>query len=338
MINTSPCYFTAREDGQYVVSYEITNTCNMNCQHCMNRSGKDAFSGMDSDAIKKLFKELYMAGIRYLYISGGEPLVHPEIDTVLEYAHDLGFQMMLATNGLEVEKHLDTIERCVGDVSISLDGIGETHDDFRGTPGAFENVMKAISLLRERGVYTRISTCLWRGNISQLEEIIELADTLGLGKVNLSILVPTGRALENEVQLEWCEYPDLIKRIDRLQEKYSGSGHIDVVLRRKSPLSSDSIDCIGGTSIFHINAHGRISPCSWCSKADTEDRFSIQWRPGNLGECIEKVKGISSLLTERKNRYGYTGCPAIALFQNGSFEAEDPINVMLGGNIDEIGK
>lgn len=338
MVTTSPCYFTAREDGQFVVSYEITNTCNMNCQHCMNRSGKESFPGLSSDTIKKLFSELYSEGIRFLYISGGEPLVYQDIDEILEYAHDLGFQMMLATNGFEVEKHIDTIERCVGDVSISLDGIGELHDAFRGTPGAFNNVLKAIALLKKKGIYTRISTCLWRENVSQLEEIIALADDLGLKKVNLSVLVPTGRALENNVQIAWSEYPDLIKRIDKLQERYSDPDHIDVVLRRKWPIGPDSIDCIGGTSIFHINSYGRISPCSWCAKSDTDGRFSAQWEPGNLRKCIKKVSEITALLSQRKALYGYTGCPAIAMFQNGSFEAQDPINDMLGGIIDTYGK
>lgn len=334
MERTSPCYFTARDDGDYVVSYEIGNACNMNCLHCMNRSEKKAFPGLPGDTVKKLLSELWASGVKYLYISGGEPLIHPDFDEVIAYAHDLGFQMMLATNGLKVPEHIGTISRCVGDVSISLDGIGETHDTFRGTPGAFDGVMEAIRVLHEHGVYARISTCLWRENIGQLEDIVELANRLELGKINLSILVPTGRATENDVHIPWSEYPALLERIGRLQRENEDPSKVDIVLRRNRLLDCDSIDCIGGTCIYHINAYGRVSPCSWCSKSDVDDEFSMMWEPGNLETCVEKCRGISSLISARREKFGYSGCPAIAYFQHGGYMEEDPLNRMLLGGDD----
>lgn len=331
MDQTSPCYFTARDDGEYVVSYEIGNACNMDCLHCMNKSGKKAFPGLPTAQVKELLRELALEGVHYLYVSGGEPLVHPGFDEIIATAHRYGFQMMLATNGLEISNHLDVLEKYIGDVSISLDGIGKVHDEFRGTPGAFDQVMKSIELLHQRGIYARISTCLWKKSAPQLEQIIDLADRLHLGKVNLSILVPTGRATENDIHIPWNEYPDLLHRIEALQRKYRGNGHVEVVLRRNRPLDEHSIDCIGSSSIYHINAYGRISPCSWCSKSDVKDAFSMQWEPGNLHKCVEKSKKIITLLQQRKEKYGYTGCPAIAYFQNGDFGEPDPINQMLTG-------
>ena len=327
----SPCYFTAREDKKYVVSYEIGNACNMNCKHCMNKSTNEAFAGLPIDKIRQILRELYDNDVHYLYISGGEPLLHPDFDEIAAYAHSLGFQMMLATNGLEIPNHFECIKKYIQDVSISLDGIGATHDELRGVPGAFEKVMASIDLLVGSGIYTRISTCLWKKNLHQLEKIAELAEEKKLGKINLSILVPTGRTLENDVQVSWEEYPALLQRIEALQKKYHPAGGPEIVLRRNHEIDQDSIDCIGGNYIFHIDAYGRISPCSWCSKADQDNQFSMQWEAGKMGACIEKCKAINLLLQKRKEKYGYTGCPAIAWFQNGDFMAEDPINKMLRG-------
>lgn len=338
MMQESPCYFTAREDGDYVVSYEICNVCNMNCKHCMNKSEKKAFQGLPGSTVKQLFRELSQEGVQYLYISGGEPLLHPDFDDIAAAAAGYGFQMMLATNGLEIPAHIETIKKYVSDVSISLDGIGEVHDHFRGTEGAFDKVMDAIRVLRGENIYTRISTCLWKGSVPQLEEIISLADRLGLGKVNLSILVPTGRAAENDVHVPWEAYPALLKRIEDLQRKYSGPDSVEVVLRRSKPLDQNSIDCIGGSYIYHINAYGRVSPCSWCAKSDTEDQFSMMWEPGNLHECVEKCRRITDLIARRKQKYGYSGCPAIAYFQNGDYMKADPINEMLEGGTGVYGK
>lgn len=331
MAATSPCYFTARPDNKCVVSYEITNKCNLNCQHCMNKSTKDAFAGLDFNKIKVLLQELWDNDVRYLYISGGEPLLHPQFDEIITTAHNIGFQMMLATNSIEVPNHIDTIKNAVSDISISLDGIGSTHDKLRGVEGAFDNVMSAIDLLNKNNIYTRISTCLWKGNLDQIEDIANLAEQKNLKKINFSILVPTGRSVENDVLLNWDDYPKLIERIDQLKKKYDERKTVDIVLRRNKLLNKDSIDCFGGESIFHIDAHGRVSPCSWCSKADIGNRFSMQWRKGNLTECINKVKELHALVQARKLKYGYSGCPAIAYFQNGDMMNEDPLNLMICG-------
>lgn len=331
MSQISPCFFTARDDGKYVVSYEIGNACNMNCKHCMNKSTKEAYKGLPGAKVKELLKELADNGVQYLYVSGGEPLIHPDFDEIIKSAYDYGFQMMLATNGLEIPNHIETIEKYVSDVSISLDGIGDLHDEFRGTPGAFEKVLHSIEFLNSKGIYTRISTCIWKKSAEQLEQIAEWAEKHNLKKINFSILVPTGRTTENDIQIPWEQYPQILERVEKLRKTYAERGTVEIVLRRSRVLDESSIDCIGGEYIFHIDAHGRISPCSWCSKSDKDNCFSMQWEGGNMAECIAKCKELQGLLEKRKEKYGYTGCPAIAYFQNGSFMKADPINQMLKG-------
>lgn len=236
MNQLSPCFFTARNDGKYVVSYEIGNACNMNCMHCMNKSTKEAYKGLPAEHIKRLLRELADNGIQYLYVSGGEPLVHPDFDEIIKAAYEYGFQMMLATNGLEIPKHIETIEKYISDVSISLDGIGELHDEFRGTPGAFQKVLESIEILKSKNIYTRISTCIWKKSESQLEKIAEWAEEHGLKKINFSILVPTGRTTENDIQISWDAYPEILERVEKLKKFYEKKGTLEIVLRRSKLL------------------------------------------------------------------------------------------------------
>ena len=100
----------------------------------------------------KLIKELYEIKTEKIYISGGEPLLYPYIDDVILYANSLGIKVTLATNGLEIPKHIDAIKKGVQLVSISLDGIGKTHDKFRGVQGAYDNCIKVFKLLKENNV------------------------------------------------------------------------------------------------------------------------------------------------------------------------------------------
>lgn len=143
----SPCVFRKRESSNYLAFIEITNSCNMKCKHCMNWSTKDAIEGFGREKIFKLIDELYENKTEEIYISGGEPLLYPYIDDAILHANSLGIKITLATNALEIAKHLDVIKKGVQLVSISLDGIGETHDKFRGIPGAFDNCVKMLKIM-----------------------------------------------------------------------------------------------------------------------------------------------------------------------------------------------
>lgn len=96
----------------------------------MNNSDSHLFRGLHKEEMLQLISELKDQNISNLYVSGGEPLLYDGIDEVLEHAHSLGMQITLATNGLEIMKHISTIVKCVETVSISLDGIGYMHDNF----------------------------------------------------------------------------------------------------------------------------------------------------------------------------------------------------------------
>ena len=297
----SPCVFRKRETEKFLAFIEITNSCNMKCKHCMNWSIKDSNNGLKKDEILKLIKDLYNNNTEEIYISGGEPLLYPYIDDVILYAHSLGIKVTLATNALEVPNHLVAIKKGVQLVSISLDGIGKTHDNFRGVDGAYDNCINVFRLLKENGV----------------------------SKVNLAFLIPEGRAKNDEsIRLPMERYKEIIDMVADIRKKYKDD-NFDIEIRRNAILDHNSMDCPGGKNLIHINVNGKVSPCSWIAKLDTENEYSDYWPENSIKECIEKFKIFRDEVNQRKQKYGYTGCVALSKIYNGNFSSQDPLNSFL---------
>lgn len=325
----SPCVFRQRESKRKLAFIEITNTCNMKCKHCMNWSVKDSNQGFSKEEIKKLLDELNELDTEEIYISGGEPLLYPYIDETIMYAHSLGIKVTLATNALEIKNHLEVIKKGVQLVSISFDGIGETHDKLRGTKGAFDNCVEMFKLLKENNIKTRISAMIWKENLNQIEDMISLAKSTGVSKVNLAYLIPEGRIKNNkDINIPMNQYKSIAEEVTKLRERYK-SDDFDVELRRINHLDKNSIDCPGGRNLLHINVNGKVSPCSWLAKIDKENLFSDYWPNKSLKECLEKFENLEKVKKERKTKYGYCGCIAIAQIYNGDFLSEDPLNTFL---------
>lgn len=327
--NITPCFFGTRPDGMYAATYEITNSCNLSCKHCMNQSGDNSFPGLSLEDSLALITEMYEVGVRSLYISGGEPLTYPEIDKVLLFCKEKGFKLSLATNGVLVEEHLDAIMSCVKDVSISLDGIGSVFDEFRGMPGLFNAVIKAFECLRGK-VNMIVSTVIWKGNMNSLEDIVSFVHNAGVSQINFSYLVPLGRAKNSNIHIEKENYLKIKSEITRLQKIYNDE-NFQILFRRSSRIDATSLECAGGSMIIHATATGKIAPCSWCAKMGTEqdEMLTYQWKRGNMSRCISQIQMLQIINEKRKEKFGYTGCPAMSLVYNGDLEADDPLNFLL---------
>lgn len=326
---SSPCVFRKRETSNYLAFIEITNICNMRCKHCMNWSVENSNIGFDKEKILRLIDELYQNNTEEIYISGGEPLLYPYIDDVMLYAHSLGMKVTLATNALEISNHIEAIKKSVQLVSISLDGIGTTHDKFRGVSESFNNCVDMFRLLKENDVKTRISAMIWKENIKELENMILLAKSCGVSKVNFAFLIPEGRAkTDNTIKVPIEKYKEIMENIDVLRKKYK-SEDFDIEIRRNNILDEDSIDCPGGRNLIHINVKGKVSPCSWIAKLDN-DEFSTYWPETSIEECINKFNNFKEKVKLRKSKYGYCGCMALSKIYNGGFMEPDPLNDFLG--------
>jgi MoaA/NifB/PqqE/SkfB family radical SAM enzyme len=327
----SPCFFGINNDSNiFEVSYELTNKCNLHCLHCLNSSGNEDPEALSTEKIFKLIDDLKKIKVTKMYLTGGEPSLHPDFDAIVTYIKSKGIEIALASNGMDIADKISIIKETVSNVSLSLDGIGELHDKFRGTQGSFDNLMNSISLLINNGIKVRVSSMVWKENIDQLEQMILLAKKMGVYRIHFSMLVAAGRAADNvdNIALADDDYEIVIEQIHKLIEKYSGED-IRVSVIRDKHIDCESDSCHGGERILHINTKGDIFPCSWITKCSLANEYKSKWSAGNIDSCFEKARSLQSLVEKRKSILDACGCPAMASHYYNDPLASDPLNKLL---------
>ena len=179
-----------------LVFWEVTKGCNLRCIHC-RATATELMSPQDlhTDQALNIISQIADYGNPILVLSGGEPLYRNDIFTLAEYANSRGLRTALATNGTLVTT--DVAQRIkesgIKRVSISLDGAdADTHDSFRGIPGAFEAAIYGMKNLQRLGVSVQINTTIARHNAHQLPDVLKLARTLGADALHTFLLVPVG--------------------------------------------------------------------------------------------------------------------------------------------------
>lgn len=148
-------------------------------------------------------------GVIGIKLTGGEPLLHPRIEEILNIVEAQRISLSIETNGILCAPGLsDKIARCKDAfVSVSLDGTNaETHDWVRGVPGSFEKALAGIRNLVAAGLKPQIIMTVLNKNRDQIEQMAKLAASLGAGSVKLNVLQPTERA---EILIRGGMAPDI---------------------------------------------------------------------------------------------------------------------------------
>ncbi len=183
-----------------VVVWNLIRRCNLTCKHCYSISADTDFPGeLTTEQVFAVMDDLKAARVPVLILSGGEPLLRPDIFEVSQRARDMGFYVALSSNGTLIdESNIEAIAAIGYDyVGISLDGIGATHDRFRRKEGAFEASMRGLRLCRERGLKVGLRFTMTQDNAHQLPAMLDLLDAEGVDRFYFSHLNYAGRGNHN---------------------------------------------------------------------------------------------------------------------------------------------
>jgi heme d1 biosynthesis radical SAM protein NirJ len=183
-----------------VVIWNLIRRCNLACKHCYATSADVDFAGeLDTAEIYRVMDDLQAAGVSVLILSGGEPLLHPDIFDISRRAREMGFYVGLSSNGtLITEQNIDAISGIGYDyVGVSLDGMRMTHDLFRRRRGAFDESVRGIRLCREAGIKVGLRFTLTRDNAFELGDLLQLMRDEEIDKFYLSHLNYAGRGNRN---------------------------------------------------------------------------------------------------------------------------------------------
>jgi len=183
-----------------MIYFYLTKDCNLRCRHCWIspdfQSATTSTSYLPAGLFKSVIEEAKPLGLSGVKLTGGEPLLHPDILKILEIVKTEGLSLNIETNGVlctpEIARAIAACKQV--SVSVSLDGTtAATHEWVRGVDGCFEDALQGIKNLVTAGIRPQIIMTIMRHNLGQVREMIGFARSISAGSVKFNIVMPTSR-------------------------------------------------------------------------------------------------------------------------------------------------
>lgn len=255
--------------------WECTLTCNANCKHCGSSAEKKIYEGeLTTEEIKSAFKQIANdmdASKILINVTGGEPLTRKDLCEVMEYAtNELGFHWGMTTNGILMnDENINKLKKAnMETISVSIDGLEKTHDEFRGVPGSYKKIINNIKKLKEANFvkHIQVTTVFHKKNINELDELYEIMKDLKLDSWRLMSMDPIGRANENDNLLlngeEIKKILDFIKqknKKNKLELSYGCPGFLGLDYEKE--VRKNYFYCITGINVASILYNGDLFVC-----------------------------------------------------------------------------
>lgn len=341
-----------------LIAWEVTRKCNLACVHCRAAAENGPYEGeLDTPAALKLLDEIAEVGSPIVILTGGEPLLRPDIFEIARHGTDKGLRMVMAPNGTLI--HEDSARKMaaagIKRISISLDGATkEKHDAFRGVDGAFDGALQGIAHAREAGIEFQINTTITKNNLAEIPKIMDLAVSLGAVAHHIFLLVPTGRgkyivdqaidAEEYEKTLNW--FYDQREKTP-LQLKATCAPHYYRILRQRARAEGKQVTfqthgldavtrgCLAGTGFCFISHTGIVQTCGFlhleCGDV-TRASFGDIWKNSEIFNKLRNYKNLKGKCGICEYHRVCGGCRARAYEATGDYLAEEPLCSYQPGN------
>jgi len=294
--------YKRKEIKNYHLQYlflEITKKCNLNCLHCGSDCKKEVNAPELTTAswfkIIDYFKEQFSTSVGFI-ITGGEPLMHPDLFRIGNYIKNNKMRWGMVTNGslLTEIKVKQLVKSGISSITLSLDGTKESHNWLRNQSSSFCKTIDALKLIADLKItYKDVVTCVSPKNIAELEAIAELLIKHGVSKWRLFRIFPSGRAsTNNELELTFEQTKEMLGWIEANKQKLRKKGlNLSLSCEGWVPFEQDKkirdypFFCRSGINIASILADGTITGCSNNSNGFhvgniINDNFVKTWKEG----------------------------------------------------------
>ncbi|MGD2147811.1 MAG: radical SAM protein, partial [Anaerolineae bacterium] len=245
---------------------ELTERCNLDCAHCSINLPPDDLEARDRELSvhqwRDLLHQIAEEGCLSLLLTGGEPLLRPDFLDIYDYAKGKGFLITLFTNGTlvtpRIADHLADWPPLL--IEVTLYGMSqETYERVTGVPGSYENCMRGIQLLHERDLPLKLKMVVMTLNRGEFPAVQQFARELTGDFRYDAVLKPRSDGSKDvlALRLPAQEVVDLDMADSRSRESFVTS-----TARHGAMPASDSLfTCGAAQRTFHVDAHGRLSPC-----------------------------------------------------------------------------
>ncbi len=256
------------------IFWECTLRCNLHCRHCGSDCKVTAgLKDMPLEDFLKVLDQVKAAGLDthkiMVVVSGGEPLLRPDLEKCGQAFHDREFPWGMVTNGFAMtqERFMRLLAAGLGSMTVSLDGLEEDHDWMRGVPGSFKRAEKAIRMACSvPGFVFDVVTCVNQRNYPHLEEIKEFLLGCGLKQWRLFTVFPMGRGAQDpELQLTPVQFKGLMEFIKatrkegRIRASYGCEGFLG---NYEGDVRDNFFFCNAGVGVAGVLSDGSISACT----------------------------------------------------------------------------
>lgn len=348
-----------------LVAWEATRACNLACVHC--RAEAQLLGHPDqlkTHEVKKMIDQIAAFARPIFIVTGGEPMMRPDIYELAAYGNGKGFHVVMSPNGTLITPESIANMKAAGvkRISVSLDGSSPARNNsFRMVENAFEDATRGIAYAREGGMPFQINTTITRRNVDDLPQMLRTVIDLGAITWDVFMLVPTGRGkIEDEVPPE--QYEEVLNSIYDVSKTSPvpikvtcGPHYMRVARQRLSaerkeareagverpehphgavhpheashlPFGS-SRGCMAGNGFVFVSHVGDVYPCGYfpINAGNVRERhFRDIYRHSDLFDSLRDDSGLGGKCGACEFKKVCFGCRARALSIYGDYMAEEP--------------
>jgi radical SAM protein with 4Fe4S-binding SPASM domain len=265
-----------REARPIYVVWEVTLRCDLACHHCASRAGRPRPDELDTAEALDLVAQMAELGVLEVTLIGGEAYLRDDWTEIVRALKAAGIACSMTTGarGLDAARARAAREAGIDAVSVSIDGLAETHDALRGVRGSYDAAFAALAHLRAEGVRITANTQLSRPALHEMPELFERLIEVGVRAWQVQLTVPMGRAADApHLAIEPYQMLELMPMLARLDARATEAGvriwpgnnvgyfgPYEATLRRGSP-HGHANGCGAGLHTMGIEANGDIKGC-----------------------------------------------------------------------------
>ncbi|RLD79029.1 MAG: radical SAM/SPASM domain-containing protein [Bacteroidetes bacterium] len=306
-------YYKSLEIKEHHLSYlflEITRKCNLDCLHCGSDCKAEInFPELTTDSwirIIDYIEQSYSKSVAFV-LTGGEPLIHPDIYKIGQHINKKGMRWGMVTNGIALNKNRLTrlIDSGIYSITLSLDGLEESHNWLRNNKNAFKKTSTALSLIGNSNIaFKDVVTCVSPKNLYELNDIADFLIENKIKEWRLFRIFPSGRAKNNkDLNLTFEQTQEMLQFIVKNKKVYQAKGlNINLSCEGWVPMQTDlkvrdnPFFCRAGINIASILSDGTITGCTNNDESFhvgniLNDNFSFVWE--NHFDIFRKREWIS---------------------------------------------
>ena len=334
----------------HLIAWEVTRRCNLNCLHCRaGAQNKNYQNELTTEQCYRLLDNIASFAQPIIILTGGEPMLRDDIYDIAAYGSKLNLRMVLAPCGSLIDdaaakKMITSGIQCI---SISIDGANaSSHDAFRQVDGAFSTAMTAIETAKRHNLPFQINTTITKHNLTELPDIMRLAEKIGAVTFNPFLLVPTGRGkqlADQEITPE--QYEQVLQWLNKQRDKtniqlrVTCAPHYQRIIRQdplpdNKKISTNSkkfspAGCMGGKTFAFISHIGRVQICGFLEieagdLRQNDFNFVDIWDNSELFHQVRDVDNYHGKCGYCSYRRICGGCRARAYALTGNYLESEP--------------